>query len=696
MGFTTKAPSARHKIREQQKMLPLPATKWRIKLETEAKFVVPGKETFARLSAVERFGPYEKRNETIKTVHDRYVDTPDHRFYNSQLFVRLREGKDGHILLTIKRLGEPPKGAIHARDEYQIQVPSIERKEWPEGEVRSMVDDIAGDQPLVDLAAVDQTRTVSNLVQGDRAVAELSLDEVTIQTAHGPVTAYELEAELLERGLTSDLDSLVHVFTDEYGLQPQPLSKFERAMSMADGDDSTANGGGAETPASGVAEAGIAVAATPSQPDGTDSPDGEEDGKPLLESGLAEPAEPINDAGDAGQPVAATAKATPKEEAPRPSADKREIGLKRTDSIDTASRKIVQSYFDAMLANEKGTIEGEDPEALHDMRVATRRMRAALRVLGPYLQDRDPTRVRHGLRAIAQSLGSVRDMDVLIINAGKFRDSLPEEQRPDLDGLIGSWKAERDRSRKRLIRLLESKDYDRFKKQVNQFIKEQEKAKAPSPATITDLQPFQVRHIAPTAILTRYEAVRSFEAITEAGRRKERNKSADQKPAVEDRAPGDTQSPIHNSQFAMPPTIEQLHALRISGKYLRYTLECFRETLPPDASLIIRDVTKMQDQLGDLHDADVATGLIREYIESRTRHRKNSESKSKKSNNPQSTAGDPQSAMANPQSQVPPGLAAYLEEREAAIRHIHADFFSTWSRMQSPEWRARLAAVIMA
>ncbi len=106
-------------------------------------------------------------------------------------------------------------------------------------------------------------------------------------------------------------------------------------------------------------------------------------------------------------------------------------------------------------------------------------------------------------------------MDVLILNAGKFREHLPEEQRPDLDGLIGSWKAERDRSRKRLIRLLESKDDDRFKKQVNDFVKEQEKAKAPDPATITDLEPFQVRHIAPTAILTRYEAVRSFEAITD-------------------------------------------------------------------------------------------------------------------------------------------------------------------------------------
>ncbi len=313
-----RAPPAQHKVREQQEILLLPATKRRIKLETEAKFVVPGKETFTRLRAVEQFGPYEKRNETTKTVHDRYVDTPDHRFYNSQLFVRQREGKDGHILLTIKRLGEPPQGAVHARDEYQIQVTGMDRKEWPEGEVRSTVDYIAGDQPLVDLVGVDQTRTVSNLVQGDRPVAELSLDEVTIQTAHGPVTAYELEAELLEQGLMSDLNVLVHVFTAEYGLDPQPLSKFERAMTMADDDGpETSVGRMTETSASGAEGARIASAATIPLAPGTIGPGGKDSG-PLLESGLAEPTKPVNDAGDAGQPETKVEKPSPKQEMPKP------------------------------------------------------------------------------------------------------------------------------------------------------------------------------------------------------------------------------------------------------------------------------------------------------------------------------------------------------------------------------------------
>src|SRR3954453_4356481 len=145
-------------------------------LETEAKFIVPGGPTYSRLREVERFGPYEKRDGKTKNYHDRYVDTPDHSFYHKQLYVRLREAKEGDILLTIKRLGAPPEGAIHARDEYQVEVPSLARAEWPESDVRDMVEEVAGDQPLGDLVSIDQERIVSKLYQGERAVAELSLD----------------------------------------------------------------------------------------------------------------------------------------------------------------------------------------------------------------------------------------------------------------------------------------------------------------------------------------------------------------------------------------------------------------------------------------------------------------------------------------------------------------------------------------
>ncbi len=53
--------------------------------------------------------------------------------------------------------------------------------------------------------------------------------------------------------------------------------------------------------------------------------------------------------------------------------------------MSEAGRKTFRFHFRRMVYNEPGTRLGEDIEAMHDMRVATRRMRAAFRVFGRLL-----------------------------------------------------------------------------------------------------------------------------------------------------------------------------------------------------------------------------------------------------------------------------------------------------------------------
>jgi CHAD domain-containing protein len=240
--------------------------------------------------------------------------------------------------------------------------------------------------------------------------------------------------------------------------------------------------------------------------------------------------------------------------------------------------------------------------------------------------------VRAGLRSTARALGAVRDLDVLIENAQAFKDSLPEEQQQDMSSLLDDWDSKRRKVRKAMMRLLRSKDYSRFKRRMDSFLEEES---TPLDET-AGAQPHQVRHVAGSAILIKYEAVRAFETLMEA------------------------------------PSVEQLHALRIAGKYLRYTLECFREALSPQSGNLIKDVTKMQDQLGILHDADVAAILIRDHIASQAGKAK----------------------RRNEEYEVPAGLAAYLNDRETTVRRCHEEFFPTWSKLMSHAWRARLAAVI--
>jgi CHAD domain-containing protein len=63
--------------------------------------------------------------------------------------------------------------------------------------------------------------------------------------------------------------------------------------------------------------------------------------------------------------------------------------------------------------------------------------------------------------------------------------------------------------------------------------------------------------------------------------------------------------------------VETLHELRIATKWLRYTLEFFGETLGPDSARLLKRVVALQDYLGCLHDADVATKLARDILVAR-------------------------------------------------------------------------------
>lgn len=85
--------------------------------------------------------------------------------------------------------------------------------------------------------------------------------------------------------------------------------------------------------------------------------------------------------------------------------------LRRGDLVADLSRRVVTQQVRAMTANRPGTLEDRDPESLHDLRVATRRLRFALRLFAPWLGP-GAAALRRELRWIALRLGAVRDLDV--------------------------------------------------------------------------------------------------------------------------------------------------------------------------------------------------------------------------------------------------------------------------------------------
>jgi inorganic triphosphatase YgiF len=88
----------------------------------------------------------------------------------------------------------------------------------------------------------------------------------------------------------------------------------------------------------------------------------------------------------------------------------------------------LRRYLSDWHLHEPGARLGDDPEELHDLRVAGRRMDAVLRLFSPYLPA-PLLRIRPTLKTVLRALGSARDLDVALIELQAFRKELPESGR---------------------------------------------------------------------------------------------------------------------------------------------------------------------------------------------------------------------------------------------------------------------------
>lgn len=251
------------------------------------------------------------------------------------------------------------------------------------------------------------------------------------------------------------------------------------------------------------------------------------------------------------------------------------VGVLPDDPVSEAGRKVLHFHFERMLLNEPGSRLGIDIEAVHDMRVATRRMRSALRLFKPFFVAKAVRPFRDALREIAAALGAVRDLEVALDKAGRFAAGHPGS---DLTPLLDLWDARLSEARAALIAMLDSKRFARFVRRFDEFLREPGAGARPAPAADAPV-PYQVRHVAPRLIYTHYEQVRAYEPV-----------------------------------LAGAP-ITTLHALRIDFKRLRYALEFFEEVLGPEAKRVIKEIKRMQDHLGDLNDADVAITQLHAIID---------------------------------------------------------------------------------
>jgi len=226
-----------------------------------------------------------------------------------------------------------------------------------------------------------------------------------------------------------------------------------------------------------------------------------------------------------------------------------------------ALRAALRDQLAEILAHDPGTRLGADDEDLHQLRVATRRLRAFLRASRSFVDEQWADELRAELGWLGSELGRVRDLDVLIEHLREESASLEPEETRAFKPVLTALGRERDRQRRTLLRGLGS---DRYLALLDVL----ETADPPTHQADTTLE-----------AIWRREFRRLRRAMKELG-----------------------DSPLD----------DVLHGARIHAKRARYAAELARPVLGKRAAPFLEAAKELQDVLGIHQDAVVAEQVLRE------------------------------------------------------------------------------------
>ena len=226
---------------------------------------------------------------------------------------------------------------------------------------------------------------------------------------------------------------------------------------------------------------------------------------------------------------------------------------------------VLRRQLAVLRAKEPGTRLGEDPEELHDMRVATRRLRAALSMFEAVLPVRAQA-FREELGWLGRLLGAVRDLDVQLegLTAMSSAADASDGHDPQVE-LAALLEDEREAARTDMLNGLDSVRWDRLAKGLTAMAQQ-----GPARRALATRVPAVIG--LPDLVLARHHKVRK------AARRAK-----------------------HSG------VVTDFHALRIRCKRLRYALEFSSEVYGGKTSRFVRELTVLQDELGEMQDAEVAS-----------------------------------------------------------------------------------------
>ncbi len=218
-----------------------------------------------------------------------------------------------------------------------------------------------------------------------------------------------------------------------------------------------------------------------------------------------------------------------------------------------------------LLAHDPGTRLGTEPESLHQLRVATRRLRTVLRTARPILLPTWVTTLEQELTWLSELLGPARDLDVQIAHFTEESAELDARDRKPLAPFISHLRTQREAVQQMVVSELTGVRYVELIRRLQQAA--QDPAVVESPLTVRDL--------------ARQEFKKFRKAI---------------------------------SRLTPSPSDTALHKIRIKAKRARYAAELARSSVGKPASRFIKSARAVQDLLGLHQDAIQAERHVRQFL----------------------------------------------------------------------------------
>ena len=243
-------------------------------------------------------------------------------------------------------------------------------------------------------------------------------------------------------------------------------------------------------------------------------------------------------------------------------------------------RKLALRHLNRFISLEAKVLKGDDPDAIHDMRVASRRLQQVLDLIFPAPLPRETRRLRRKIRRCRRALGEVRNCDVLLEHAERRLARRRSSNREAWAAVIQYMQERRSESFAKAVRKLSKLNLAVFYMRTKAILDRM----GPKAGQGHIAQP--LAH--PNGAVVEPFPTRLAQALVRVWNEFEKQVAASQS----------------------NPSATSIHAARIGAKRLRYLLEVVSQFGMPGSSQALAWLRKIQQHLGDWHDMEVLEELI--------------------------------------------------------------------------------------